>query len=243
VSEKSRNDRRQIIAIGALSPATAPAFYRYLLGQCAAERPRVGFLPTASADEAAIAARFYQGFSQLPCVASHLSLFGRVADPAAFLRAQDIVLVGGGNTKSMLGLWREWGVDELLREAWNGGTILCGFSAGAVCWFEEALCDAWSDRLGPIPGLGFLAGSCCPHYDDQPGRRPTYQGEIRDGNISAGLAIDRGCAVHFNGTEPVRVVSARPGARAYAVGVQDGSIVETLLDVPVVEADPSGTAP
>jgi dipeptidase E len=228
-------DKRQIIAIGGLSPTSSSTFWRYLLQQSPSPTPRLGFLPTASADSDSYIARFYESFSRLSCIPSHLGLFGRVPDPAEFVDQQDIILVGGGNTKSMLGLWREWGLDDLLRDAWEGGTILAGFSAGAICWFAEALCDAWADRLGPTPGLGLLAGSCCPHYNGALERRPTYHRLIREGSLQPGVAIDNDCAVHFRGLEPIRVVPATAGAGAYSVIGQGGSISELPIDAPVLE--------
>jgi len=229
-------DRRQIIAIGGLSPRTAEPFYRYILEQSPAARPRVGFLPTATGDADATVARFYEGFSRLSCRPAHLGLFGRVSDPAAFLRDQDVLLVAGGNTRSMLGLWREWGVDAALKEAWESGTLLAGFSAGAICWFAEALCDAWADRLVAIPGLGFLPGSCCPHYDGEAERRPAYHRLVARGEMQPGLGIGDDCAVHFRGLEPATVVTASPRAAACLVTREAGAIVEAPLGVPCVRA-------
>ena len=229
-------DERQIVAVGGVSRESAPALYRYLLDQCATPTPRVGFLPTANADSDSSLVRFYAGFSGLTCRPSHLKLFGRVSSPEQFVRDQDLILVGGGNTKSMLGLWREWGLDASLRDAWNRGTLLAGFSAGAICWFAEAVCDSWADRLVAIPALGMLPGSCCPHYDGEAERRPAFQEMLRAGEVSAGIAIDDDCAVHFRGVAPSAVLRLRPDAGAYAVAVREGSIEETALDVPTIRA-------
>ncbi len=222
---------KQIIAIGGITPNRVAGFYRYILAQAPSPQPRIGFLPTASADSDGTIAKFYQQLSPHTCTPSHLSLFGRVTEPEAFIRDQDIILVGGGNTKSMLGLWREWGVDEMLQEAWSRGVILCGFSAGAICWFEQALCDAWADRLAAVPGLGLLPGSASPHYHGDPERRPGYHQAILDGEILPGVGIDDNCAVHFKGAEAQVVVSASEDADAFSVKVQGGSILESPLEV------------
>jgi len=106
-------------------------------------------------------------------VPSWTSLFG-IVKPGwrEHLLAQDIIYVGGGNTRSMICLWREWGADEVLREAYEAGILLCGVSAGAICWFEQGVTDSvWP--LGVLPCLGLLPGSCCPHYDSEAERRPT----------------------------------------------------------------------
>ncbi len=101
--------------------------------------------------------------------------------------AQDVVYVGGGNTKSMLAVWREWGLIEILKEAYGSGIVLGGQSAGAICWFEQGVTDSWADRLRPLDCMGFLPGSCCPHYDGEVERRPAYHALIQQGQIRSGL--------------------------------------------------------
>jgi hypothetical protein len=77
-------------------------------------------------------------------------------------------------------------------------------------------------------GLGFLSGSACPHFSDDPERRPTYQGLIAEG-FPGGLAIDDGAALHFRGRELADVVSERAGAQAYRIFVRNGHLVEEPL--------------
>lgn len=84
-----------------------------------------------------------------------------------FILTKDIIYVGGGNTKNLLALWKEWGLDIILKKAWNQGIVLAGISAGSICWFEAGVTDSYGDRLEPIKCLGFLKGSNCPHYDEE----------------------------------------------------------------------------
>jgi len=165
----------------------------------------------------------------LGALPSHLSLFGRVTrDWRDRLLAQDVIYVGGGNTRSMLALWREWGVHEVLAQAAERGTILAGVSAGMICWFEQAVTDSvWP--LGIVNGLGFLPGSACPHYDGEPERRPTYLRMIEDGIAQPGIALQDGAAAHFVEGDLHQVVTARRGAQGYFVSVQDGAVVEEPL--------------
>jgi len=88
---------------------------------------------------------------------------------------QDVIYVGGGNTRALLVLWREWGLDRVLREAWESGIVLAGISAGSICWFEHGITDSIAGRLTAMPCLGLLAGSNCPHYDSEGERRPTFR--------------------------------------------------------------------
>jgi dipeptidase E len=142
-----------------------------------------------------------------------------------------VVYVGGGNTKSMLVVWRDWGLPELLREAWEKGTVLTGVSAGAICWFEQGVTDSWAGELRPLDGLGFLPGSCCPHYDGEADRRPSYHRLLGSGEIATGVAIEDWTGVHFVGTKIHRVVSSKPGAKAYSLQVVSGSVQEVPLPV------------
>ncbi|HEX3555978.1 MAG TPA: Type 1 glutamine amidotransferase-like domain-containing protein [Thermoanaerobaculia bacterium] len=74
----------------------------------------------------------------------------------------------------------------VLREAWAAGVVLAGVSAGAICWFEQGLTDSFDGDLRPLQCLGFLAGSCCPHFDGDAARRPTYHKFVRSGELLPG---------------------------------------------------------
>ena len=229
--------QRQIIAIGGsgfLSDAQTRELDRYVIGQARSPEPAVCFIPTANGDSDASLLRFYTIFSQLPCKLSHLVLFRRTPrDLRALLLSQDVIYVGGGNTRSMLAVWREWGLPEILREAWEFGIVLAGRSAGAICWFEQGVTDSLADVLVSLDCLGFLPGSCCPHYDGEADRRPSYHQLLLDNKIAPGVAVDDGVGVHFRGTEPYRVATPREQAGAYRVEVVGGEIREEFLSVEV----------
>jgi peptidase E len=193
-----------------------PLLDRYVLSLARSPRPRICFLQPG--DSPSYFERFYAAFSRLPCEPAHLSLFsGGVADVRGFLLGQEVIYVGGGNTKSMLAVWREWGLDTILREAWRSGAILTGLSAGAICWFGQGLTDSIPGSLTPLPCLGLLPGSACPHYDSEAERRPTYRAMVASGALADGYAADDGVGLHFIGERLHRVVSSRPHARAYRV--------------------------
>jgi dipeptidase E len=223
---------KQIISIG------GGGFYRdaenlelekYIIRQSGTENPRVAFVPTASGEPDHYIASFYAAFLKLGCRPSVLTLFKRTPDLRSFLLAQDVIYVGGGNTKSLLAVWRDWGVAEVIREAWESGVVLAGVSAGAICWFEQGLTDSFSDGLRPLACLGFLSGSCCPHYDGEPQRRPSYHRLLASGDISGGVAIEDWTGVHFKEREIYKVISSKRGARAYSLRSVYGSIQEVAL--------------
>lgn len=228
------NPQRQIIALGGGGLATEPedlSLERYILAQTHVSEPAVAFLPTASGDADSSIVRFYSAYVRLSCRPSHLSFFRRTPDLRSYLLAQHVIYVGGGNTKSMLAVWREWGLPALLREAWESGIVLAGVSAGAICWFEQGVTDSFANQLRVLDCLGFLPGSCCPHYDGEAERRPSYHRLLCNGEIAPGYAIDDGVALHFLDHEVHRVVSARQGATAYRVRATNGSVQEETLPV------------
>lgn len=151
------------------------------------------------------------------------------ADLEDFLLEKDAVYVGGGNTRSMLVLWRDWGLDSYLRKAYDRGILLAGLSAGANCWFEQCSTDSVPGALRMLPGLGFLAGSFCPHYDGEAARRPAFHRLLAEDKIKPGFAAEDGAALHFVNEQLIGAVSSRPSAQVYRVEKQAGQVVEERL--------------
>lgn len=229
----TRAPRRQIIAIGG---AALPVLLdnlllvEYFLRQTRKKTPRVCFIGTAGGDAEAGRLRFYAAFSQFDCKPAHLAFFARTPrDLRSYILEHDAVFVGGGNTRSMLAVWRDWGLDADLRAAWSEGIVLGGVSAGAICWFEQGLTDSVAGRLIALDGLGFIGGSCCPHYDSERDRRPTYRRLVARGAIADGIAADDGVALHYVNATLARVVTSRVGARGYSVRRSGNRAVERPL--------------
>ncbi|WP_299737544.1 peptidase E [Rossellomorea sp. y25] len=224
---------KQIIAMGGGGFSMEPEnllLDQYILNQAGESNPKVCFLPTASGDAEGYIERFYNAFHSLPCEPSHLSLFKLpTKDLERFFLDKDIIYVGGGNTKSMLALWREWKIDSILKKAWESGTVLAGLSAGSICWFEEGITDSYGEDLETIKGLGFVKGSHSPHYDGEEKRRPLYHSFIDKGKLQAGYGVDDGAALHFKDESLYKVVSSRVQASAYWVEKREGDMYETVL--------------
>jgi dipeptidase E len=223
---------KQIIPIGGggfYRDSENLALEKYVVAQSGAEHARVCFVPTASGEPDHYLSSFYAAFLKLGCQPSVLSFFKRTPDLHSFLLNQDVIFVGGGNTKSLLAVWRDWGVVDILRQTWESGVVLTGVSAGAICWFEQGLTDSFSDQLRPLECLGFIPGSCCPHYDGEPQRRPSYHQLLTSEEIRAGVAIEDWTGVHYIGKEIHRVVSSKRGARAYSMRAVYGSVQEVPL--------------
>jgi dipeptidase E len=212
---------RQIIALGgggfSMEPEN-PLLDLYILIQAGKSNPKICYVPTASGDADICIKWFYDFFKQQVCQPSHLSLFKPpTRDLEGFLLDKDIIYVGGGNTKNLLALWKEWHLDTFMRKAWEQGIVLAGISAGSICWFEEGVTDSYGDKLEPLKCLGFLKGSNCPHYDGEADRRPAYQQFVTSHQIKPGIAADDGVAIHYIDQEISKIVSSRPNAKAYQV--------------------------
>lgn len=206
-----------------------PLLDLYILAQSGVKRPKVCFLGTASGDSQGLTNHFEYLFKRYPCEPSHLALFNpHTADIRGFIMSQNVIYVGGGQTKTMLGIWKEWGLDSILRDAYNNGTILSGGSAGAVCWFKECITDSIPGRLTVMPCLDILPDSYCPHFLSQ-SRRASYADFIKSGEISSGYACDDYSAVHFVDGKFHAAISNRPYSKCYYLSLTEGNFKQHRL--------------
>jgi len=198
------------------------------------QRPRICFLPSASADSTEETLTFYQHCATLD-VEPHVqnvfieSLTQTLGWDEVFL-SMDAIVCSGGNTLNQQATWKAQGIDVVLRQAWDQGIVLGGASAGSLCWFEEGTTDSRPKALSVVKCLGFLKGSHSPHYDAESGRRPLYQKLIGSGEMRPGHACDNDAGIYFEDNEVKRVVSARDGAKVYYVSVVGGKVVERVME-------------
>jgi peptidase E len=209
-------------------------FIRYMAELTGKPRPKLCYLPTASADSAQGIITWYRNCSPLNVEASHQESF--IASPRqtrtwdeVFLSVDGIVC-SGGNTLNQQAIWKAQGIDVVLRQAWDRGIVLGGASAGSLCWFEEGTTDSRPKELTTVQGLGFLKGSHSPHYDAEKDRRPLYHKLIGSGQMKPGYACDNDAGIYFEDNEVKRVVSTRAGAKCYYVSVVDGKVVERVME-------------
>lgn len=242
--------RGHIVALGgggfSMEPDN-PLLDDYILSLAPKQPAKICFIPTASADSAQYLVRFYRAFSGR-AMATDLTIYGsnplprqpkHTSEIASYVADQDIFYVGGGNTANLLAIWRTHGLDRVLREAWVQGKVLCGISAGMICWFQDGLTDSFG-HLAPLgDGLGFLDGSACPHYDGEKERPEAYRKAIREG-MAPGYAADDGAALHFKGAGLVEVVTSRQNAAAYRLELIDGQVSETRLPARYLGAGDAG---
>lgn len=187
--------------------------------------PRICLLPTASGDSAEQIASFRRAFGERGCDPTAISLFRLASDQVdieAALLSQDVIYVGGGSMVNLLAIWRAHGLDELLPECWRQEILICGQSAGAMCWFEQGVTCSSGPPLA-APGLGVLSGSACVHYSSQPERRAYFLRAVAGGELAPGIALEDQTAALFEGSRLSEAVSARDGASVWRVEPDPGS--------------------
>jgi peptidase E len=224
---------RTIIALGGGGFSLVkfdPKLCRYIMAQSGRRSPRICFVTTASGDCPAVIDKLSQQAAKLGAKPSHLSLFNQPLEPLRpFVLKHDIVYVYGGNTRNLLLLWKAWGLDKVLREAYEHGIVLAGQSAGALCWFQGGVTDSFPGRYAPLRCLGFLRGSFCPHFDSEPKRRPVYRQLVRERVLPGGYAADDNVALHYVNEKLVRIVSSRRRATAHHVYRTGRTLIEEKI--------------
>jgi len=223
---------KQIIAIGGGGFGRNPGIgviEKYILDQSDKDTPNICFIPTATGDSESYKVSYYSTMTKLDCNPTHLDFFKRTPNLEKLIQIQDVIFVGGGNTKSMLAVWREWGLDIILKNAYESGTIMSGVSAGAICWFEKGITDSWANNLNVLDCLGFTKGNCCPHYDEEPERKPSLSNFILKSELSDCYAIDGGCALHLKNDRVFKAISFKDGKNSFLVEKENKDIIETTL--------------
>ncbi len=180
---------------------------RYIASLVNNDNPKICFIPTASGDNDLYKLNFYRAFSKLNCRTSHLDLFSRTENLEKKILSQDIIFVGGGNTKSMLAVWKEWNLDKILKIGYEKGIVMSGVSAGAICWFDKGITDSYADRLEIIDCLGIINGIACPHYDEEKEREPFVNSIIQNQKINSCICIEGDCALHINNELNFKVIN------------------------------------
>ncbi len=233
-SEAPRIPRQILIAGGGFNTA----YIRYMAELTGKDRPRICYLPTASADSASGSIRFYEYCAPLnvePHVQeSFISSYSTDRSWREIFLSMDGIVVSGGNTLNQQAIWKVQGIDEVLREAWDQGIVLGGASAGSLCWFEEGTTDSRPKEVTKIECLGFLRGSHSPHYDAEAVRRPTYHRLISSGELKPGYACDNDAGIYFVDNEVRRVVKTRDDAQVFHVSLSGGQIVERELPAEMI---------
>ena len=142
----------------------------------------------------------------------------------------DFIYVGGGDTLYMLKRWQEFGLLDLIKDAYERGVIICGLSAGAICWFEDIYTDsALVEREGAYSmqnGLGWLKGRISPHYNE----RVTDFDEVMLtlGKGTTAYGIENLSALEFVNGELTHSING--GGKAYLIENDGEKLIKTIIE-------------
>jgi dipeptidase E len=156
----------------------------------------------------------------------------------AFEKA-DALLASGGNTMYAVRQWKKLGVDKIIRERAfreENPLVLCGGSAGAVCWFAHGHSDSKDPMNVPSPdptlteedkrnwdyvrvsGMNIIPALCIPHHDVTPSNGKPRSSDsnkmILRNPQELGIGIDEKAALVIVGDQ-ISSVSADGKAKCY----------------------------
>lgn len=237
------NMQKAIVAIGGghIRLRETVPIDREIIRLSGRRNPKILLIPTASSDDQSYWVIFQKYFGDFLQCRTEVLFLVREHPAKEQIRKKiawaDIVYVGGGNTLKMMRLWRRLGVDRLLVAAYEKGTVLCGVSAGSICWFESGHSDSMS-YYNPqkweyinVKGLGLIRGIHCPHYNGMTQgvrRRKHFQKMIRKTG-GMGIAIDNNCAIEFIDGRSYKVITSKSRARAFRVYKREGEVMEERI--------------
>ena len=145
------------------------------------------------------------------------------------IEAADCIYIGGGDTVYMLEKWKETGVDKMILSAYEQGKIICGLSAGAICWFKDMYTDyeimrGQSSNYVLKKGLGVLGGAMCPHFNE---REQDFTDALKQGVIDGAYCVENDCAIEFVDGKFTSVISA--GGKAYYLSLDGDNVIKKEL--------------
>jgi len=202
---------------------------KYIISLISKKRPKICFIPTASGDSSLYKLNFYRAFSKLDCITSHIDFFSRTENLEEKILTQDIIYVGGGNTKSMLAVWKEWKLNIILQNAYKKGIVMSGVSAGAICWFEKGITDSFAKELNIINCLGIVNGIACPHFDEEKEREPYVNDVIQREIIESCICIEGNCALHIKNDFEYSSIDFGNGKKCFRVTKENNNLKKEII--------------
>ena len=202
---------------------------KYIISLISKKRPKICFIPTASGDSSLYKLNFYRAFSKLGCITSHIDFFSRTENLEEIVLSQDIIYVGGGNTKSMLAVWKEWNLHNILQIAYEKGILMSGVSAGAICWFDKGITDSFANELAIINCLGIINDIACPHFDEEKEREPYVNDVIKREIIKSCICIEGNCALHIKNNFEYSSIDFGNGKKCFRVSKENNNLKKEIL--------------
>jgi len=218
-------------------PVETTKIDKEIIGLTGRTNPKLLFIPTASGDSELYYKTARKHFAKrLNCKVDALYSIKNKPSKKEIKKKilnSDIIYVGGGNTLKMMMIWRQLGVDKILRTACKKGIVLAGVSAGAICWFRFGSSDSRKFKnpkadLIKVRGLNFIPALYCPHYDVEKDRKANLK-KIMKKTPGVAIAVDNCCAVEII-NDKYRIISAKKTANAYKVYWKKNKCFEKLIE-------------
>lgn len=138
----------------------------------------------------------------------------------------DIIYVGGGNTLKLMNAWWKYGTDKLLIDAYENDKVLCGVSAGGICWCDYGNSDSrkftsGSDKLIKVKGLGLVHILFCPHINTEQNRVEDLKRMMKNTCKIPAVAVDMAALEIVDGM--YRIISIDSSATADKCFWKNGS--------------------
>ncbi len=197
-----------IVAIGGgeISELETLEINKHIVELTGKERPKALFIPTASGEPAEYCETFEEVYGKrLGCRTDVLFLTTKNTSADEIkdkIMSCDIIYVGGGNTRMMINVWKEKGIDKLLLKTYKKGSVLSGLSAGAICWFKYGFSDSerfsnqqnWEYTI--VETLGFVEGIFCPHLNEE-NRKEEFTKFMKNSTLT-GIGVENNCAIEIS---------------------------------------------
>lgn len=144
----------------------------------------------------------------------------------------NIIYVGGGNTLRLMTILRKYKIDKMLKVAGNNGTVLCGVSAGGICWHNFGNSDSRrftsnSTQLIKVTGLGFIDALFCPHYDVESARQEDLKRMMKT-TTGVALAFENCTALKIDG-DKYEILKSKDAVNAWKCYWQNKKYVKTQI--------------
>ncbi len=185
------------------------------------KNPKLLFIGTASKENILYYKAIKNIYENFGCIVDKLEIIGKEAKNCEEFKEKvltaDIIYIGGGNTKFMLSEWNRINLIKILKEAYENGIVMSGFSAGSYCWYK------YNYEL--IEGMGVIPAINCVHYNEKSKeKRKQFYETIKNKNLP-GIALDNGTAIEFINNE-FKLIKSIKNAKAYKIEYKDNKFLE-----------------
>lgn len=217
---------KRIVAIGGgrYSNGEIQNIFDYIVSLTDRKNPSVVYLPTAGYDDISDSDEIKMNFTNSGISKFDILLLTDKSltreDIKACVLGADIIYVGGGNVQFMMDIWNSTGASDILREAYESGKVMSGYSAGADCWFRESYDDCGENgEFVFVDCLNILPYCACPHFES--GSWQNFKYEIKNRPVS-GYAMENGAALCVIDGE-YSVISGNEGGDVWFFDKENGS--------------------